>query len=596
MVKRLQTQPGPKTVMITWLLLVCLFYQSLQDKNEKENIVPQCGPQNLKLTSSHQTILATWEDEPSCSAVRDMLIYEVVVLSDQGIFNDEVVVMPEQIGFPHPWNWTSPLALECVSHTVKIRSRYKNTTSPWIQENLPGRRASKVEIYPQDKLFAVNSTVTFCCILPDGEMFGKMYLGGYDSTQMNATRINRHTYALTVLLDQPSKNTCTDVICSSPWTLNGACVWISYPPSDRDLQCETRDLESVDCYWMVGRETHLPKRKISTKYQLNGRECPHGSKKRCSLRVEDGAGERNWTLTAQNELGKVELTDTADLMRRVHMFAPVGVSAVVHARNATLLWKWKVQRYHDLDITCQVNISHGDTSTMIEASGVGLRSAVIVDLTPNWVYSVTIRCGTTQHLWKWSNRSTSLHFSTNGDVPDAVDVWMQIKDNKTFIVWKELQADQSHGDILGFKVKWAKTGEQDLQNIILTEHSSHNVSLHVDPNEEYIVSVMAWNIHGSSTPSTIIIPRLEPDRSSLNTSRIRSSNGGFNLSWSASPAASCGYIVDWRPTSGSCRVEWMKVSPNQTDARIISSESKYLPLAKSQPHKRISCVTACLFF
>lgn len=46
------------------------------------------------------------------------------------------------------------------------------------------------------------------------------------------------------------------------------------------------------------------------------RNCPASSKKKCSLKVEVGAGERNWTLTAQNTLGKVELTDRADLMKR----------------------------------------------------------------------------------------------------------------------------------------------------------------------------------------------------------------------------------------------------------------------------------------
>lgn len=34
------------------------------------------------------------------------------------------------------------------------------------------------------------------------------------------------------------------------------------------------------------------------------------------MEVQVDAGERNWTLTAQNGLGKVELSDRADLTKR----------------------------------------------------------------------------------------------------------------------------------------------------------------------------------------------------------------------------------------------------------------------------------------
>lgn len=51
---------------------------------------------------------------------------------------------------------------------------------------------------------------------------------------------------------------------------------------------------------------------------------------------------------------------------------------------------------------------------------------------------------------------------------------------------------------------------------------------------------------------------------------IVGSEGRFNLSWSASPTASCGYIVDWCPTTGRCSVEWLKVPANETNASIFS--------------------------
>lgn len=161
-------------------------------------------------------------------------------------------------------------------------------------------------ISPQDRVLEVDSRFTFCCILPKGQIFDKMYLTGYNDIYMNTTKISDQTYALTVDLKVPSENIWTDVKCKSKTQDNGASVKIgckydlalcwnfwfwslkyvllinagcsffslffwyhhSDPPGDRDLRCETRDLESVDCHWTVGRSTHLHK---PTVYQLLGR-------------------------------------------------------------------------------------------------------------------------------------------------------------------------------------------------------------------------------------------------------------------------------------------------------------------------------------
>lgn len=45
-------------------------------------------------------------------------------------------------------------------------------------------------------------------------------------------------------------------------------------------------------------------------------KCENGSMGRCKMEVQVDAGERNWTLTAQNTLGKVQLSDCADLTKR----------------------------------------------------------------------------------------------------------------------------------------------------------------------------------------------------------------------------------------------------------------------------------------
>uniref|UniRef100_A0AAQ6IK65 Fibronectin type-III domain-containing protein n=1 Tax=Anabas testudineus TaxID=64144 RepID=A0AAQ6IK65_ANATE len=566
-------------MMIMWLLLVALFCKSTQDGNGHAAL--PCGPRNLTLSSSDQMILLTWEDDPSCFTVHDTLVYELLVLiADNQEHYEEVTVAPDQIGSTHLWNWTSHLALECASHTVRLSSRYKNQTSPWkLEQTLPavaGQNNLEVAVYPQDRVFQVGSTVTFCCIVPTGATFSRLYLGRYNNANMNTTKISNQTYALTVYLDQPSKNSCNNVKCETNRGGSGACAYIDYPPGDKGLQCETRTLTMAECQWTVGNNARLAKTR--NVYWLHGgykkSECKDGAKGRCSIEIPVNVTEVNWTLTVENPLGKVELTDKADMTRRVHMLAPDNPTVSnVNARNVSLHWEWSKAHYQSLGITCQVNVSYGGTHTTSENSGVGLNYIILKDLIPNWKYYAAVRCATTEHFWKWGDWSRSVSFHTKGDVPDALDVWMLMKDNKVVVAWKMPLAHQSHGNIENYTVTWAKTTETEQQENTTVPHSEHQVELSLNTKDEYIVAVTATNINGSSYPSTITIPRRNSDPTRV-PSRINGSNGSFYLSWSASSNASCGYIVDWYPTLGGYSVEWLKVPPNETNCRIFSENFK----------------------
>lgn len=125
----------------------------------------------------------------------------------------------------------------------------------------------------------------------------------------------------------------------------------------------------------------------------------------------------------------------------VHMYAPELTILTVNARSASLKWEWTEQCYNNLSVTCQVYISYGGIYTMVSIArrqtwtrfitfnlipdilllcsqigkvGVGLQLAVN-DLIPDWKYSAAVRCGTTQHFWKWSEWSKTVSFNTEGD-------------------------------------------------------------------------------------------------------------------------------------------------------------------------------------
>uniref|UniRef100_A0A3B5BHK3 Leukemia inhibitory factor receptor-like n=1 Tax=Stegastes partitus TaxID=144197 RepID=A0A3B5BHK3_9TELE len=530
-----------------------------------------CGPQNVALSTSDQTLLLTWEDKPSCLALKDINISDLVLT----MFQDEIVVTHDQIGSTHSWNWTSYLALECAAHSVRLRSRYNNQTR--------NRSPKKWQVYPRDRVFEAGSTATFCCIVPAGESFNNTYLSDYNGLNKSITKISNQTYALTLNLNEASDR-CIDVKCRTSRTTYGACVFVGYPPGDSDLQCETRDLKSVECHWTVGRDTQLSLGS-PTRYKLQGRYKEiTGS---CSHLMPDEAGETNWTLTARNQLGEVRLHDRADLTTRVRMFAPEQVTAsTVNSRNVSLEWRWTVDGYNQLSLTCEVRVSHGDTSSTFHLTNtLGLNAAVLTDLIPNWTYNVTVRCRTAQHWWKWGDWSKASEFHTKGDVPDALDVW--ISDVTSL---QTLLANQSHGQITEYEVTWAT-------NKTRVAPSERKLMFCLDTSKEHDITVTAWNVNGSSSPSAITTPSISPgmklpELKHHSQGRIlalteipweavqqagdtSSDNGGFMLSWASSPEASCGYIVDWCPTLDCDAVEWIKVPANNTNATIFSNGLRY---------------------
>ncbi|KAM6984858.1 leukemia inhibitory factor receptor-like [Aplochiton taeniatus] len=303
---------------------------------------------------------------------------------------ESISVIPEFIGQNHQWNWTSPMPLECASHSVRLRSTYKNLISQW----------SPLQTIPD-------------------------------------------------------------------------------PPADKDLTCETQDFESVECHWNAGRNTYLIR---FTKYFLN---------KSCVQRMQLGVGERNWTLTVQNPLGTVELTDLADLSKRVHMLAPESVTATdIEPRNASLRLQWATEKYCTLPLVCQIQL--------------------------------------------------------NGN--EYIDT-------------------ESHG-IFMYEVTWGKRAEDSMS----VQPSEHSVALSLDRNVKHVVTVKARNSYGWSSPSIITIPMLFP---AMNSTKIFSNDQGFDLSWSASTAASgCGYVVDWCPTFSEFTMDWIKVPAKETKARVQSNSFK----------------------
>lgn len=66
------------------------------------------------------------------------------------------------------------------------------------------------KMYPQDRVVAVGSDTTFCCIVVEGKEFKSL---GYKTSLLNSTRLSRRSYAGTVTNQPSSMSSGTNVLC-----------------------------------------------------------------------------------------------------------------------------------------------------------------------------------------------------------------------------------------------------------------------------------------------------------------------------------------------------------------------------------------------
>ncbi|XP_048022328.1 LIF receptor subunit alpha b [Megalobrama amblycephala] len=439
----------------------------------------------------------------------------------------------------HHWKWTSPIPLQCTSHSVRLRRRDQHHISEWTPlytykgEDLS---ATRKIVFPHDQVFMVGSNITFCCILE------KENVPSSDSEFVK--RISNRTYITKSLhVDSPSSDYTMHCNVNGSYS-GGSTVFIGYPPDDHSLTCVTQNLTSVECRWEMGRDTGLRGVK-RTIYTLNGGVCEIN---KCVLPAVPNQ-VTNWTLIAKNDLGVKILTDTADPTHRVLLRAPIKLSHTAHARSVTLEWSWDMTTDTSFPIICRVMLNGSFYNKTFR--GKGLSSIVLDHLQPFANYTVNVSCGSDEHFYKWSEWS-NITFTTKEDIPEAVDVWFEYFNQNTYVLWKPLNQQQSHGIITQYELTKGKRRE-----IIGINTLCYNVTTGNERSDQNI-TVSAKNSAGLSPPTTIIVPGY-PDNE-VHISRISSRNGEWEYFNST-----CGYVVEWFPTytEKQCTVQWTKIPESE---------------------------------
>ncbi|XP_026090680.1 leukemia inhibitory factor receptor-like isoform X1 [Carassius auratus] len=489
-----------------------------------------------------------WRDEFSENYVFKKISYEIEVFYTENmsrVHSETIHVMPNKTTFYH-WKWTSPIPLQCTSHSVRLRHRDQLYVGEWTPlYTYNGQDLNPVEamVYPRDQVFMIGSNITFCCIMETVSNVPYPPFG---------IQISNRTYITEPIHFYWHNESTTDIECvfkkGSSDASEGASVFIGYPPDDQNLTCITRDLSSVECHWERStKKAQLIQRE--TKYKLNGRDCTFGQ---CGLPAMTKQVTK-WTLVAKNPLGVKTLTDIADPTHRVKMRAPIQISHVAYARNVTLRWRWNEKNYASFPMICAVKLNGNFYKEHF--SGKGLLALVLKNLQPFTKYTAQVRCGSNESFYEWGSWSEITEFTTKEDNPEAVDVWIQYFEQNAYVLWKSLTPQQSHGILTGYNITITNPKGGSQFDIILNTQLCYKIN---ETNGQTI-TVQATNSAGLSPPSTIIAPSYPDNEVSI--SHINSSNGGFEISLEEYRCSTCGLVVEWFLTynKSQCGVEWERI-------------------------------------
>ncbi|XP_069077415.1 leukemia inhibitory factor receptor isoform X2 [Pleurodeles waltl] len=489
------------------------------------------------------------------------------------------------------YTWTSDMALECTSHSVRIRcylhEKYYDGDKKWSDwssiETVPGKPGPFV--FPDEKVVPVGSNMTFCCILGEGEKVTSLV---YGIKRYPIIPLSSHSSAIKVLDMNVSDSSGTNIVCNMEY---GAVVFVGYPPDvPQNLSCETRLYDVIICSWNVGRPTGLYSDRRETKYFLYERvsgtaiECgapPVNSKRfNCEFKIIENENRYNFTLSAVNPLGKSQSALSIDVRQRVHPEAceSLFVSST-SPRNVTLSWSLR-GNFTLLKLNCQIETSKKTgvselRNVTLSGHYNALYSASVDNLHPFNTYAFRVRCAASEHFWKWSYWSSEKTHTTPEAPPEREpDAWREIvwsSEGRTlFLYWKPIPEDAANGEILNYEVQWTALKGNSLPERRLVDRPQNTTRIKL-ANKDYVISVVANNAAGVSPPANL--STLEVTSGKVETEYAVGTGDGINISWHHGSSATCGITVQWRPSLWSVPspLDWKTYSSDTADAWIPSS-------------------------
>ncbi|XP_048224494.1 leukemia inhibitory factor receptor isoform X2 [Perognathus longimembris pacificus] len=562
--------------------------------NEKNvSLIPDT-PEILSFSADFptSTLFLEWNDKGSNFPYHMTIIWEIKILRTE---RRELVKL-ETYNMTvngqdtvHRWSWASDLPLECATHYVSIRCYFDSLYfsghkewSNWSQmKEIPWSPLPYLKAYPQDKVVLAGSDITFCCVSQT-----KVQVAQIGSTFCPLIPLDGENVAIKVRNISVSENSGTNVIFTTEDDVCGTVIFAGFPPDiPQKLNCETHDLKEIICTWNPGRPTGLvgPRNtnyilfeSFSSKYVTFKRAEPFTNESyQLFFHVLPNQEIYNFTLKAQNPLGKSESTKLVNITERVSPHTPTSLKVEdINSTAVTLSWHL-LGNFVQINLLCQIEINKANSKQELNATIKGVDNAdYLIDvhkLNPYTKYTFRIRCSS-ETFWKWSKWSNEKQHITQEAIPSkGPDIWRErSSDGRNLVIyWKPLPINEAHGKILSYNVSCSSHEETQFLSEVLDPQHKAELPL---GKTDCIISVVAKNSAGPSPPSKIATIEIPND--DLQVEQVVGIGKKILLSWHRDPNMTCDYVIKWCNSSRSehCLMDWKKVPSNSTETIIESDQ------------------------
>ncbi|KAM4579157.1 leukemia inhibitory factor receptor [Fundulus diaphanus] len=545
------------------LLGLCLILSDPQTEGCGDSGLPP--KPDLSAFRENQSLGVSWPRNHDASE-RDVYEIQISRTKKRTIVYDTNVSIPAVDSTRYTWTWRSDLPLECVDHSVRMRSICDQTApSPWSNwiTNYGTKATDAPKIFPMERMLKEGSSEMFCCVSPEGVNITSITFRNIPYPLLN---IGDGVKAILVSnLEIPASFikilllTCTD----STGKIRYAGNFISFPPQKpRNLSCATSDMTKITCSWDPGRKRDRNKRNKQTQklYIENTDHAPIDCEPTsCTFPAVPLQQEYTIRVEVKHLLGEERATYSFNISDRV---SPVleKVRGIPGVTDVSLSWTVLGNLTRN-KLLCQVSTAAETIRELTFSSENGLFNVRLEGLHPNTNYSAKVRCSVNGRFWgKWTQ---SEPFTTYPLV--TVDLWRRIQYRldsdvrHVTLLWKtHVVGRATTVEIKGYTVKWSQGG----QTVTEQKDSRQNqADISIGP-KKCNFTVQAVLNTGSSVPAHITIP-LEDDPAMPPLKKRLSGTlaGGFRLWWDEQASVTRGYTVEWCTVGSteSCTLQWIKV-------------------------------------
>eukprot|EP00079_Xenopus_tropicalis_P014202 XP_004910505.1 PREDICTED: oncostatin-M-specific receptor subunit beta [Xenopus tropicalis] len=561
------------------------------------------APVNLEMfnDSYHQRLSVRWSVSGTAYSSGSNIIFHIQVSRDTQmniIWNETFISKYLDADNRFTWSWDSDVPLECYTHFVRIRGAPAgdelpewSTWSQWKAHHGKENLRAKPYIFPHEKIVQEGSSIRFCCIPGRDQKVASLWYGG---AWYHVPANSSGTFEIEVHNVSSTNAGGANVICTTTNgrglpTFHGTVLFVTKAPDEpRNMSCETQDLKTLICSWNPGEKSNLdedraPNYTLHEWFSQESKLCPRNE---CTWPIQRNQQIYNFTLVAQNQLGKKSVGIVVDATQRVHPLAPTGLEFhYINATNVELRWTFTAD-YTGLLLLCQTelqiksrHVEHRN-STIIGKAPTSLYTVTHDRLQPNTNYMIRLHCMATTHLSTWSDWSEQLGLGTPEDVPTAgLDIWRGVKSSQdgrsVTLYWRPLSAIHANGYIVWYNITWRQRYDQSNYQSKVVYEPNNSAQLLID-GQAYVIHITAQNGAGSSPTSEIRIPKNDEniDNSQIKEERAYGKDGGIYVSWKPHPAAYHGYVVEWCnfPKSQHCDLQWKKFNAS-VDSDVIRSDA-----------------------